>query len=47
MKGMLRFFVWMTLIGMVLPVKAEEPLAERTGCGKYRWSALFNHRGEL
>jgi len=28
MKGMLRFFVWMTLIGMVLPVKAEEPLAE-------------------
>ena len=28
MKGMLRFFVWMTLIGMVLPLQAEEPVAE-------------------
>ncbi len=28
MKGMLRFFVWMTLIGMVLPVQSEEPVAE-------------------
>ncbi len=31
MKGLLRFFVWMTIIGMVMPVKAKVPTEVQAG----------------
>jgi curli biogenesis system outer membrane secretion channel CsgG len=45
MKGMLRFFVWMTIIGMVLPVKAEVPTVESSGGLRYSITvAKFENR---